>query len=351
MFTSNDHNQEKFQCPNQNQMMIIENKNQRWKSHQIELAPNCPRCASSNTKFCYYNNYSLSQPRYFCKSCRRYWTKGGSLRNVPIGGGCRKNRQGKSIRVLSTTNRSSPRMTSNCHHRGGGGGGSCLHESLSIKGDDDDSIRNLGNAVKSSSSSISTSSTTIDLALVYAKYLNNDQQSDCNSRVSFIPTHPELPKDHHQFNSLFEFTDTWNHHPNNIQITISEEQFMFPSSTSNYVVGDMTTNNLSPKTQLSEIKQVFLGQEVPLPPPSDEDVNIVLQDNLWLNSHNNQHILGTSNFSALQLTSSTQLQSLDPTIVDDDHHHQSTLLLHLDPLDTNWSSFDLLQSYETFPTQ
>uniref|UniRef100_A0A0D3F9H8 Dof zinc finger protein n=1 Tax=Oryza barthii TaxID=65489 RepID=A0A0D3F9H8_9ORYZ len=35
----------------------------------------CPRCESTHTKFCYYNNYSLSQPRYFCKTCRRYWTK------------------------------------------------------------------------------------------------------------------------------------------------------------------------------------------------------------------------------------------------------------------------------------
>lgn len=54
---------------------------------------NCPRCKSSNTKFCYYNNYSLTQPRYFCKSCRRYWTEGGSLRNIPVGGGSRKNRK------------------------------------------------------------------------------------------------------------------------------------------------------------------------------------------------------------------------------------------------------------------
>ncbi|XP_011009268.1 PREDICTED: dof zinc finger protein DOF1.1-like [Populus euphratica] len=52
----------------------------------------CPRCDSSNTKFCYYNNYNLNQPRHFCKTCRRYWTKGGALRNVPIGGGCRKNK-------------------------------------------------------------------------------------------------------------------------------------------------------------------------------------------------------------------------------------------------------------------
>ncbi|KAB1212770.1 Dof zinc finger protein DOF5.4 [Morella rubra] len=55
----------------------------------------CPRCDSINTKFCYYNNYNLSQPRHFCKSCRRYWTKGGVLRNVPVGGGCRKAKRSK----------------------------------------------------------------------------------------------------------------------------------------------------------------------------------------------------------------------------------------------------------------
>ncbi|KAK7304220.1 hypothetical protein RJT34_15346 [Clitoria ternatea] len=53
----------------------------------------CPRCDSLNTKFCYYNNYNLSQPRHFCKNCRRYWTKGGVLRNVPVGGGCRKSKR------------------------------------------------------------------------------------------------------------------------------------------------------------------------------------------------------------------------------------------------------------------
>ncbi|XP_009366405.3 dof zinc finger protein DOF2.4 isoform X1 [Pyrus x bretschneideri] len=60
----------------------------------------CPRCDSSNTKFCYYNNYNLTQPRHFCKTCRRYWTKGGALRNVPIGGGCRKN---KSVTVSTAS--------------------------------------------------------------------------------------------------------------------------------------------------------------------------------------------------------------------------------------------------------
>ncbi|KAG6702643.1 hypothetical protein I3842_07G046000 [Carya illinoinensis] len=61
----------------------------------------CPRCDSPNTKFCYYNNYSLTQPRHFCKTCRRYWTNGGALRNVPIGGGCRKNKKVKSSSRLS----------------------------------------------------------------------------------------------------------------------------------------------------------------------------------------------------------------------------------------------------------
>ncbi|KAH7416278.1 hypothetical protein KP509_14G083700 [Ceratopteris richardii] len=61
----------------------------------------CPRCDSLNTKFCYYNNYSLTQPRHFCKNCRRYWTQGGSLRNVPIGGGCRKNKRVKQRAIDS----------------------------------------------------------------------------------------------------------------------------------------------------------------------------------------------------------------------------------------------------------
>ncbi|CAL5401768.1 unnamed protein product [Camellia sinensis] len=60
---------------------------------QHDQALKCPRCDSTHTKFCYYNNYSLTQPRYFCKTCRRYWTKGGTLRNVPVGGGCRKNKK------------------------------------------------------------------------------------------------------------------------------------------------------------------------------------------------------------------------------------------------------------------
>ncbi|CAN4127153.1 unnamed protein product [Withania somnifera] len=76
---------------------------------QKDQVVNCPRCNSTNTKFCYYNNYSLSQPRYFCKTCRRYWTEGGSLRNIPVGGGSRKNKRSSS----SNNSNSSPYNSNN----------------------------------------------------------------------------------------------------------------------------------------------------------------------------------------------------------------------------------------------
>lgn len=52
----------------------------------------CPRCNSLDTKFCYFNNYNVNQPRHFCKNCHRYWTAGGTMRNVPVGAGRRKNK-------------------------------------------------------------------------------------------------------------------------------------------------------------------------------------------------------------------------------------------------------------------
>nr|BAJ33945.1 unnamed protein product [Eutrema halophilum] len=86
---------------NNNTAVVVERKTRP----QEKL--NCPRCNSTNTKFCYYNNYSLTQPRYFCKGCRRYWTEGGSLRNVPVGGSSRKNKRSSSSssssNILQTT--------------------------------------------------------------------------------------------------------------------------------------------------------------------------------------------------------------------------------------------------------
>ncbi|KAL8515188.1 hypothetical protein ACS0TY_014050 [Phlomoides rotata] len=121
--------------------LVMEKATTKWKYSNIhELAPNCPRCASSNTKFCYYNNYSLSQPRYFCKACRRYWTKGGSLRNVPIGGGCRKSRRSRAGRQAA-----------------GGHAPAC-----NVQGSTDESS---GGAV-------------IDMAAVFAKYVNQDGENE-----------------------------------------------------------------------------------------------------------------------------------------------------------------------------
>ncbi|CAK9137597.1 unnamed protein product [Ilex paraguariensis] len=78
-----------------------------------DQALKCPRCDSTHTKFCYYNNYSLSQPRYFCKTCRRYWTKGGTLRNIPVGGGCRKNKKVSSKKSNEQTVNQNPGSSSN----------------------------------------------------------------------------------------------------------------------------------------------------------------------------------------------------------------------------------------------
>lgn len=62
----------------------------------------CPRCDSLETKFCYYNNYSTAQPRHFCKNCKRYWTAGGSLRTVPVGGGLRKYKKSKLPKQMAS---------------------------------------------------------------------------------------------------------------------------------------------------------------------------------------------------------------------------------------------------------
>ncbi|XP_061338353.1 dof zinc finger protein DOF3.6-like [Gastrolobium bilobum] len=91
------------------------------KIHQPDASLKCPRCESTNTKFCYYNNYSLSQPRHFCKTCRRYWTRGGALRNVPVGGGCRRNKRTKgtttsksSMKASGSTSASANSSSSGC---------------------------------------------------------------------------------------------------------------------------------------------------------------------------------------------------------------------------------------------
>ncbi|XP_039116622.1 dof zinc finger protein DOF3.5-like [Dioscorea cayenensis subsp. rotundata] len=161
-------------CPDDHRMLPYTPRplimDRRWKP-DIELAPNCPRCDSSNTKFCYYNNYSLTQPRYFCKGCRRYWTKGGSLRNVPVGGGCRKNRRGKSVRTAS--NLMNNREANHGHRQPQG----TLRPDLALEG-------MVGNSCNQTSGLIDMSDInggpTIDLSLLYTKYLNQPCQENGN---------------------------------------------------------------------------------------------------------------------------------------------------------------------------
>ncbi|KAL0397010.1 UNVERIFIED_CONTAM: Dof zinc finger protein DOF3.1 [Sesamum calycinum] len=94
----------------------------------------CPRCDSTDTKFCYYNNYNLSQPRHFCKSCRRYWTKGGTLRNTPVGGGSRKNAKRGSSSSSAAAKR--PAAAPNNSKNDSGNNGGEMTETLALKGDD-----------------------------------------------------------------------------------------------------------------------------------------------------------------------------------------------------------------------
>ncbi|CAK9138117.1 unnamed protein product [Ilex paraguariensis] len=75
----------------ENDQSDASNSQQKTLKKPDKILP-CPRCNSMDTKFCYYNNYNINQPRHFCKSCQRYWTAGGTMRNVPVGAGRRKNK-------------------------------------------------------------------------------------------------------------------------------------------------------------------------------------------------------------------------------------------------------------------
>jgi Dof domain, zinc finger len=99
----NKHVEEKEACENTNPTVNpTEKKSLEVKTGQENILKKpdkilpCPRCNSMDTKFCYYNNYNVNQPRHFCKNCQRYWTTGGTMRNVPVGAGRRKNKHPSS---------------------------------------------------------------------------------------------------------------------------------------------------------------------------------------------------------------------------------------------------------------
>lgn len=182
MFAASDHHRHHQQMlqyyaypPHLGSPMLLPNNaaamEKKWKP-DVETAPSCPRCASPNTKFCYYNNYSLSQPRYFCKGCRRYWTKGGSLRNVPVGGGCRKNGRAKSSRRKSPFNNDRPKASCSSDHT-------------------DDAV------------STPNGGSDIDLAVVFAKFLNessSSQETDLSAAKTSNSSTPDNVVQNDDFN-------------------------------------------------------------------------------------------------------------------------------------------------------
>lgn len=129
-----DWNQTLLQDQNLELPKTLPMRKQQQQNQQLE-AVNCPRCDSTNTKFCYYNNYNKSQPRHFCRACKRHWTKGGTLRNVPVGG-VRKNKRVKistsptSISTTSKTTISTSTTTSNANKQNKKTTPSSMHEFL-----------------------------------------------------------------------------------------------------------------------------------------------------------------------------------------------------------------------------
>ncbi|XP_021289857.1 dof zinc finger protein DOF3.5 [Herrania umbratica] len=273
-----------------------------WKP-SVEISPNCPRCGSSNTKFCYYNNYSLTQPRYFCKGCRRYWTKGGSLRNVPVGGGYRKNRRGKSLRLPTD---GVPSKELSC--------GVLPPDSIGHS-----SGNKVNASAESNSSSAMSDGSQIDLALVYANFLNQHPENKSGFEVP-----DQLPS---EFDPSLEFSSLTN--------TSMDSSIQLPKE--NGLIVCLTRSDLSTENHLSNNDQVYYSglesvhkhqdrvqqctcQETcnfALPPLPGDD--LFSQETLWTNSHS----------SMSQTLQATQEPVLGPEV------HDPNLLFG------NWSPFDL----------
>ncbi|KAK9156869.1 hypothetical protein Scep_003443 [Stephania cephalantha] len=315
----------------------------RWKPN-VEIAPNCPRCNSSNTKFCYYNNYSLTQPRYFCKGCRRYWTKGGSLRNVPIGGGCRKSRRAKAVRSehlrhhhrVSTTTTTTTTTNYGTNSMGVG----VSHHDASVN----------ANSTNIDQSNSSDEPTNIDLALVYAKFLNQRPDQYCipNSNPNHDHDHQhvdisEFARDDNQFDStssnIATSSSVWEPNPNldtHVDQQFPQEQEFGNTSIDHHefnvhiegkdehqmliMNNEFDLNYVDQQPLLERINSQTTG--------FDEDL-INGQDMFWSNSP----LMGSSSFT-WQASQMQDFESTihDPNVLDDD----------------NWSPFDLPSTAQAF---
>ncbi|KAF3442753.1 hypothetical protein FNV43_RR16670 [Rhamnella rubrinervis] len=268
-----------------------------WKPN-VDISPNCPRCGCSNTKFCYYNNYSLTQPRYFCKGCRRYWTKGGSLRNVPVGGGCRKNRRGKSLRLSAATTTEAI----HCNPLG------YSHSSILAHHDHRYSTNN----------SVMSDGSHIDIALVYANFLNQKPDSKCNSIGSEMP---EFPSDHFDPNSL-EFPSMADHISNVGSSSVnhfSHENVGCDGSAENlYLCGLDSFDHHKHQD----------GSDFGLPPLPAQEVA-------------SQEILWTSTTTRTMVGHAMQSAATQPPLLGHEADHLQVQNLVFNGTNTTWSPFDL----------
>ncbi|XP_057426723.1 dof zinc finger protein DOF3.5-like [Lotus japonicus] len=270
-------------------------ENSGWKPSNVEISPNCPRCGSSNTKFCYYNNYSLTQPRYFCKGCRRYWTRGGSLRNVPVGGGCRKNRRGnKNFRqsIDGLTFRNSPTD----HHNPIG---QCYEPRKNVN--------------SPSSSSGVTEGSDIDLAQVYANFLHQKPDSGAGIENN-IPDH--------QLQTVFDPSlENSSSLPEELCLTGCLNLPEQHSTKSNVGEGDNNQMYYSEFNSMQRLQKETMS-DVELPPLPGEEAE-ASHDVMWSNSEEMM-----MNHDAFQITQEPPL--LGPQVHDD-----------ADLLMGNWCPFDL----------
>ena len=156
----------------------------------------CPRCTSKDTKFCYYNNHNIKQPRFYCKGCQRYWTEGGVLRNVPVGAGRRKSskttgaavtaitsmplyKKGKSVAV----NESGPKMFREL----GGLGELAFIAHQAEKGEEKDGRKQDGSS--------DGSATEIDH---YETGKKNAKKRKCNANTSIATNNKNIQQNHHE---------------------------------------------------------------------------------------------------------------------------------------------------------
>nr|XP_043606947.1 dof zinc finger protein DOF5.4 [Erigeron canadensis] len=185
----------------------------------------CPRCESLNTKFCYYNNYNLSQPRHFCKNCRRYWTKGGVLRNVPVGGGCRKAKRSKKTNNNNkASSESGVRKSSNSQNSSS--------DSSSLSASVTAVNNNNITAVTHKVAAIETTTGTTDV-------LSGNFQESCTTETGFL--NPDF--NHHNHQPLVDHSAVVN---NNIFPDISTFTSLITSSTSQIPLGFDVVDDISP---------------------------------------------------------------------------------------------------------